>query len=152
SAPVFNKVFRVVHADVVAIDQPYVINRMGASQPEGMIFVLKEDLVRKTGSGRPTYDNFRLREGKRPRPLVLRMNVGDVLEIQFENWLQNVVDNMPGPTPTQQLAQLKPFQQRTRYAGIHVNGLELVPQPKDGKKDIVSDGSWVGKNGLDQNN
>src|SRR4051812_41167516 len=77
SAPVFNKVFRIVHADVVAIDQPYVINRMGASQPEGMIFVLKEDLVRKTGSGVAMHDNFKLREGKRPRPLVLRMNVGD---------------------------------------------------------------------------
>src|SRR5690242_9810100 len=36
STPVFSRVFRVVYADVVAIDQPYVINRMGASQPEGM--------------------------------------------------------------------------------------------------------------------
>ena len=179
------KVHRTIYADVLAIDQPYVINRLGASQPEGMIFVLKSDLVakhspvfdvelissvlnvndiRKEGkalvvvaavgkvlhfrvfdsNGKmvvdtdekklprfapqilqlrnqlqglwlsheltqnekalvtslvtsifavimpPTYDNFKLRPGKRPRPLVLRMNVGDVLEIHFENWLQSV--------------------------------------------------------------
>ena len=78
-----------VHADVVAIDQPYVINRMGASQPEGMIFVLKSDLVPKIGTGAPKFSNFKLRVGKRPRPLVLRMNVGDMLEIHFENWLQS---------------------------------------------------------------
>ena len=46
------KVYRTIHADVVAIDQPYVINRLGASQPEGMIFVLKNDLVAKTGNER----------------------------------------------------------------------------------------------------
>ena len=36
------------------------------------------------------YNNFKLRDGKRPRPLVLRMNVGDMLEIHFENWLQSL--------------------------------------------------------------
>ena len=51
--------------------------------------MLKNDLVAKTGNGPATYDNFKLRTGKRPRPLVLRMNVGDLLEIHFENWLQS---------------------------------------------------------------
>src|SRR6516165_2603464 len=41
------KVHRTVYADIVAIDQPFVINRLGASQPEGMIFVLRSDLVKK---------------------------------------------------------------------------------------------------------
>src|SRR6516165_7105804 len=50
------KVHRTVHADVVAIDQPFVINRLGASQPGGMIFVLKDDLVAKTGNGSATFD------------------------------------------------------------------------------------------------
>jgi hypothetical protein len=140
------KVHRTVYAEVVAIDQPFVINRMGASQPVGMIFVLKEDLVRKAGRGDATYDNFKLREGKRPRPLVLRMNVGDVLEIHFENWLQSVAVQGTPPTPTQQLATVKPFQQVTRYAGIHVNGLDLVPQKVGGPDGIKSDGSWVGTN------
>src|SRR4051812_30083895 len=58
------KVFRTIHADVVAIDQPYVINRLGASQPEGMIFVLKSDLVPKNKTQELCHDNFKLRDGK----------------------------------------------------------------------------------------
>src|SRR5262249_39320961 len=123
------KVHRTVHADVVAIDQPFVINRLGASQPEGMIFVLKNDLVAKVGNGPATHDNFKLRSGKRPRPLVLRMNVGDMLEIHFENWLQSIPNPLPqDASATQKLATFGPFQQTTRYAGIHVNGLDLVPE------------------------
>jgi hypothetical protein len=135
------KVYRTIHAAVVAIDQPYVINRLGASQPEGMIFVLKSDLVPKTGRGTATFNNFKLRDGKRPRPLVLRMNVGDLLEIHFENWLRSLV-----PNDSNDLAQKRPFRQLTRYAGIHVNGLEIVPQKVPGTEDIKSDGSWVGTN------
>jgi hypothetical protein len=143
------KVHRAIHANVVAIDQPYVINRLGASQPEGMIFVLKSDLVPKDKTKELSYDNFKLRDGKRPRPLVLRMNVGDLLEIHFENWLLSLDPQFP-PPPDQKvvadLAQKKPFQQWTRYTGIHVNGLELVPQTTGGPDDIKSDGSWVGAN------
>ena len=136
------KVFRTIHADVVAIDQPYVINRLGASQPEGMIFVLKSDLVAKDTSNdkKLDYDNFKLRDGKRPRPLVLRMNVGDLLEIHFENWLQSL------KAKPNDLALKRPFEQKTRYAGIHVNGLELVPEKVGDRGGIKSDGSWVGTN------
>ena len=141
------KVHRTIHADVIAIDQPYVINRMGASQPEGMIFVLNSDLVAKTGNEPATYKNFKLRNGKRPRPLVLRMNVGDLLEIHFENWLQSLTSPATNDREkTQALAKLSPFIQLTRYAGIHVNGLELVPQAVGGADGIKSDGSWVGSN------
>ncbi len=137
------KVYRTIHADVLAIDQPYVINRLGASQPAGMIFVLKSDLVPKKKDLPLRFDNFKLRDGKRPRPLVLRMNVGDLLEIHFENWLQSVKSDT---TPTQKLAPLAPFGQLTRYVGIHVNGLELVPETVGGKEGIKSDGSWAGTN------
>jgi hypothetical protein len=236
------KVRRTIHASVVAIDQPYVINRLGASQPAGMIFVLKSDLVAKkspvfdlqllpsvpdkggiTKAGKtlvvvaaigkvlhfrifdgdgntvkdtnetelpafaaqieklrnqlqglwppqvlkqqdkdlviaavksivsytppPKYDNFKLRDGKRPRPLVLRMNVGDLLEIHFENWLQSLTSPATNDgQKTKDLANNKPFIQKTRYAGIHVNGLELVPQKVGDKPGIKSDGSWVGEN------
>ncbi len=138
------KVYRTVHAHVVAIDQPYVINRLGASQPEGMIFVLKDDLVPKVEGKCLDYDNFKLRPGKRPRPLVLRMNVGDLLEIHFENWLQSI-QNLNPQQPTS-WAQLAPFNQNTRYAGIHVNGLDFVPKKVGGGEGILSDGSWVGRN------
>lgn len=145
---------RTIYADVVAIDQPFMVNRLGASQPGGMIFVLKDDLVAKQGTGVPTIDNFKLRVGKRPRPIVLRMNVGDVLQINFENWLQSLLqpDGTPfavgaGNTPTQKLAQLPFFVQKTRYTGIHVAGLSLVPEPNGAvETGINSDGSWVGKN------
>lgn len=136
SAPGEIEVTRTIYADVVAIDQPFMINRLGASQPAGMIFVLKEDLVGQDGNP-PTKDYFRLREGKRPRPIVLRMNVGDVLQINFSNWLKTL--NSQAPDLTQQLAPRPFFVQKTRYAGIHVNGLELVGS-------IQSDGTWVGKN------
>ena len=157
------KVNRTIHAHVVAIDQPYMINRLGASQPAGMIFVLRCDLkfidsqnpvpFVKRDPGKPLgpdnfKSNFKLRDGKRPRPIVLRMNVEDVLEIEFENWLQPL--SSMANTDTQRLAALSFFRQNTRYAGIHVSGLELVPAPmgnaaaKVGGDGIQSDGSWVG--------
>src|SRR5687767_620326 len=39
-----------VTADVVALDQPFFYNRLGANNPAGMIFALKRDVVnRDTG-------------------------------------------------------------------------------------------------------
>jgi uncharacterized protein YijF (DUF1287 family) len=66
----------------------------------------------------------RLRPDKRPRPIVLRADVGDVLEIQFTNLLDPRAINGSGVT---------------RFAGIHLSGMELVGS-------IASDASWVGKN------
>jgi hypothetical protein len=141
------KVYRTIRADVVAIDQPYVINRLGASQPGGMIFVLKSDLVPKVANQPVGFKNFKLRPSKRPRPIVLRMNVGDLLEIHFENWLQSLTSPAVNDgQKTQDLASKLPFKQLTRYAGIHVNGLDLVPQTLGGADGIKSDGSSVGTN------
>ena len=66
-----------------------------------------------------------LRADKRPRPLVLRMNVRDCLTISFQNLLNpaRVNDNQPV----------------TRNAGLHVTGLQLVTS-------IADDGSNVGAN------
>ena len=77
---------RVITADVVAIDQIYVYNRYGSYNPFGMMYALRRDVVALDG-GEPGPGNARLRDGKRPRPLVLRANEGDCLDIQFENWL-----------------------------------------------------------------
>jgi hypothetical protein len=65
-----------------------------------------------------------LRGAKRPRPIALRANVGDCLEIHFTNLLD--------PAPVHGSAA-------TRYAGVHASGLELVDR-------IDSNGSWVGAN------
>lgn len=135
---------RTVTANVVALDQPFMWNRLGAAQPNGMVFALERDVV----SIDTPVDEFgndvdpdryplqagqvRLRSGKRPRPIVLRMNVGDCLEINLKNLLNPTVPANVTFTGT-------PFQVTTRNAGVRVMGLELVGS-------IDSDGSWAGAN------
>ncbi|MDT7687788.1 MAG: manganese oxidase [Acidobacteriota bacterium] len=118
---------RVITADVVALDQPIVFNRLGAMNPGGMIFALRNDVrAIDTSSGTAlTAGNVRLKDYKRPRPLVLRMNVGDCLQILFQNLLAatRVEDDQPN----------------TRAASVHVSGLQLV-------NGISDDGSYVGQN------
>ncbi|HHH39252.1 MAG TPA: copper oxidase, partial [Sedimenticola sp.] len=82
---------RIVRAAVAALDQPLVYNRFGSVNPYGMIYALERDLV-EASSGLPVGastcpGDVRLRPTKRPRPLVLRVNEGDVLEIRFTNRL-----------------------------------------------------------------
>src|SRR5665213_4189460 len=76
---------RVIEADVVAIDQPIFLNRLGASMPGGMIYALRRDVV--VGPNGPTIaaGNARLSPDRRPRPLVLRVRVGDCLHVHFQN-------------------------------------------------------------------
>ncbi|WP_438010802.1 hypothetical protein WME89_20380 [Sorangium sp. So ce321] len=81
-----------VTANVVALDHPIMYSRMGASQPGGMIFALERD-VEERGK------NFILRPDKRPRPLVLRVNVGDCLKIHFTNRLSAQQPSWPLPPP-----------------------------------------------------
>ncbi|WP_437775029.1 copper oxidase [Sorangium sp. So ce1097] len=115
---------RTVYADVVALDQVYVYNRFGSFNPAGMIYALKQDVVpidphRRLGPG-----NARLRDGKRPRPLVLRVNAGDTLRIKFTNLLAPA-NERPDDSP------------RTRSASVHVTGLQI--------KDIDALGGRVGR-------
>jgi manganese oxidase len=115
---------RTITADVVALDQSIVLNRFGAIQPHSMMFALKRDVVSTDGSKKLSPGKVKLRDDKRPRPLVLRMNEGDCLTVNFTNLLaKSAQDDQPA----------------TRNAGIHVNGLQLVD-------DIGSDGSNVGNN------
>ena len=89
-----------------------------------MIYALRGDVVSCDPGGDLKPGRVMLRAGKRPRPLVLRANTGDALEIRFTNLL--------APTPSNGAAV-------TRYAGVHINGLDLI-------KDVGSDASWVGQN------
>ncbi len=115
-----------VTANVVALDQPFFWNRLGAYEPQGQIFALRRDVVSTlSGSIQLTPGNVALRSDKRARPLVLRVNVGECLSIRFENLLApNQVNNK---------------QPATRAASIHVTGMELV-------SNISDDGSNVGTN------
>src|ERR1051326_6965771 len=62
---------RTIKADVVALDQPWLWNRLGAAQPGGMIFALRRDVVSNDGSTNLTFGQVMLKGDKRPRPLVL---------------------------------------------------------------------------------
>jgi len=115
---------RQTTATVVALDQQYFLNRLGALEATGMMFALQRDVVPISGTTL-TAGNVQLRSDKRPRPLVLRMNVGDCLTITFTNLLS------PTRKDNDQVA--------TRNASIHVMGMQLVGS-------IASDGSFVGVN------
>ncbi|HXO39572.1 MAG TPA: multicopper oxidase domain-containing protein, partial [Candidatus Acidoferrum sp.] len=115
---------RQTTANVVALDQPFFLNRLGALEATGMMFALQRDVVPISGTTL-TAGNVQLRSDKRPRPLVLRMNMGDCLTINFTNLL----------APTRKDND----QVNTRNASIHVIGMQLV-------KSIADDGSFVGAN------
>jgi hypothetical protein len=113
---------RTFVANVVAIEQFIWYNRLGAHEPDQLMYVLRQDLVSSTG-GAPTSSNHQLRDGKRPRPLVLRVTAGSCLKINFTNWLSS---GTPGGLGTD-------------AASVHVTGMQLV-------NSIADDGSHVGQN------
>lgn len=112
-------------ANVVALDQVFFYNRLGALNPAGMIFALERDVVAIDSTQPMGPGNVQLRPDKRPRPLTLRVNAGQKLQIRFKNWLATTPkdDNQP----------------HTRTASVHVMGLALA-------NSISDDGSNVGRN------
>src|SRR5262245_22963307 len=165
---------RTIKADVVALDQAFYANRLGALQAGGMMFALRRDVVSIGGPGGAFAPGYvMLRPDKRPRPIVLRMNVGDCLQIQFQNLLGNFpsvfsVNAGPQQYPVKvggspytgnQNAKIKQSgqvffdaldsQPPTRLAGVHVMGLNLVSAeapPGTPAAPVGADGSWVGAN------
>lgn len=132
-----------VSADVVALDHVFYYNRLGAMNPSGMIYALKSDVVDLSSGPNPQPGNARLRDGKRPRPLTLRVNEGDCLQVHFTNWLSPTLNrSLLTPIPPNDPPNSTPVRNddgpATRTASFHVMGM----QPKD----IVSDGSHVGNN------
>jgi hypothetical protein len=125
---------RTIKADVLAMAQPIMLNRLGAAIPDGKIFVLRGD-TKQLANGQ-----FQLRPDKRARPLVLRANVGDCLAITLTNVIPAAKFNAP-----QTKAAGAPNFPYTLPAGstpevsLHVQGMEWVVGSQD-------DGSFVGKN------
>ena len=118
-----------VVARVVALDQPFFWNRLGAVQPQGMIYALERDVEPQSGYTSLQPGHVQLKRYKRPRPLILRVSVGSCLEIHFKNLLFPV-------KPTDIEHEEQPA---TRPASVHVVGMQLVGS-------IASDGSNVGQN------
>src|SRR5689334_6317746 len=128
--PVACTATNTVTANVASLDQPFMLNRLGAAMPQGMVFALTSDLLRSSDGQSCSKvacqkGQVRLRTDKRPRPIVLRVNQGQCLKINFTNWL---ADTPPSP--------LQPV---TRATSLHVSGMELV-------NSIADDASNVGKN------
>jgi hypothetical protein len=79
-------------ANVVALDQPLMFNRLGAQNVNGMMFALRRDVVDDRDislaqGGAAVPGKVSLRPDKRPRPLVLRVAAGDCLTINLQNLL-----------------------------------------------------------------
>ncbi|MDH3279918.1 MAG: hypothetical protein OEQ18_02170, partial [Gammaproteobacteria bacterium] len=150
-------------ADVVVLDTAMVFNRLGAQNPNWVMYALKRDVINidtnlplKAG-GAAVPGRVAMRPDKRPRPLVLRVPRCSKLTIDFTNLLANPAN------PVQNLGDLAerlegqgleavndegdgfPIvhivddQVKTRWAGVHVQGLELATS-------IADDSSYVGNN------
>jgi hypothetical protein len=146
------KAQRIITADVVALDQAFYNNRLGAFQAGGMIFALRRDVVNNVNPNDPNLvaGKVMLRPDKRPRPLVLRMNVGDCLQVNFQNLLAEIPSLSLPPslpfnptslktTPDLNSADSFTSQSASRLAGVHVMGMEP-------KETIGDDASWIGGN------
>jgi hypothetical protein len=138
---------RTIVAEVVALDQPFMVNRLGSSVPTGQIFALRTDVMPSDHDlgPLPSFDREQdlsryvgkvtLKQYKRPRPIVLRVNVGDILEIRFCNLLSGT----------------KPPNRNPEYAGFHIMGMNLLSGSGEGPgtsfpPPLSSDSSYVGRN------
>jgi hypothetical protein len=107
---------RIITADVVAIAQPYMLNRLGASMPNALIYALKDDVKGSTAT------DIQLQPWKRARPIVLRANEGDCLKITLTNLINPLTASSSTPP-----------------VSLHVQGMQLG-------NNIADDGSFVGAN------
>ncbi len=119
---------RTVTADVVAIDQPVVFNRLGAQNVNYMIYALRRDVVNTltnlplTNGGAAVPGQVALRADKRARPLTLRVAAGDCLQVNFQNLLTPVANPFNAAIPQLQLNN----QVADRHAGFQPLGLQLA--------------------------
>jgi len=123
AAPLHAQCTRTRVARVAALEQFVWYNRLGANQPDALMFALEQDVVNSTG-GAASAGNAQLRAGRRPRPLVLRVNAGECLQVNLRNLLSPRNATHPDTT---------------RAVSMHVNGMQLV-------RSIADDGSNVQKN------
>ena len=101
-----------------------------------MIYALERDVVPISPDKNISPGNVQLRPDKRPRPIVLRVNEGDCLQVTFKNMLtptQADVEhknftNQPDKQPVTEFpVRLRQNDTtRTRTASMHVNGLDYV--------------------------
>ncbi|MBI5342004.1 MAG: hypothetical protein HZB63_01525 [Deltaproteobacteria bacterium] len=133
-----------ITADVVVFDTPVMFNRLGAQNPNWITYALERDVVALTPGTAPGPGNAQLRKDKRLRPMVLRVNEGDCLQVNFKNWLAPAASPFPLADREPAMDGGSPFlliddQVAGRNAGFHAKGLQLA----DG---ISDDASNTGNN------
>ncbi|MBS0168765.1 MAG: hypothetical protein JSR62_00305 [Nitrospira sp.] len=145
-----------VKAEVVALEQAYTYNRFGAFNPAGLVYALRRDVIDEDTKQplRPPdryrdkllAGNVQLRPDKRPRPLVLRVNEGDCLQVTFTNLLSRAPnDQEVTPEPATGIPVVMDSEEPvSRHTSMHVNGLDYVPTASSAG--IDSDGANVGLN------
>lgn len=94
--------------DIEAISLPIVYNKYGDYDPNGLMYVLKKDSQRIQEKARKLFELPVPRPCDEVQPLVIRANVGDRVQINFENKL-------------------------SRRASIHVQGLSYEVKGSDGQ-------------------
>ncbi|WP_286164333.1 hypothetical protein [Azoarcus sp. DN11] len=131
---------RTLVADVVALDQPLMFNRLGAQNINGMMFALEEDVVDAAGrtlaaGGAKSPGNVRLRDDKRPRPLVLRIAAGECLTVRLTNLLAPTANARTASPPEMHIDE----QVADRHVGFFAQGMQAV-------NSIADLGDNVGRN------
>ncbi len=135
---------RIINISLLVIDQSILVNRLGATIPDGKMYVLRQDVVPldhpydKYGNDantpidktKLTPGNVRLRSYKRPRPVTLRANVGDTLEIHLTNLMST------GSAKPIDCSDETSTEAANSCATIQVMGLDWLDNPdKKDKKD-----------------
>ncbi|UVJ46334.1 hypothetical protein NVV94_12840 [Pseudomonas sp. LS1212] len=130
---------RTLVANVVAMDQPLMFNRLGAHNPNGMMFALRGDVVDTNGvlitqGGSATPGQVTLRPDKRPRPLVLRVAAGDCLTVNLQNLLAFQANPNGQGNDHENAANGElhvDAQVADRHVGFQVNGLQAFGSIND---------------------
>lgn len=107
--PCIEGVTPVREFDIVAIQMPLCYNKQGWHDPQGRLYVLKED-KEDVLAGR-----------KEPEPLVIRANAGECVRVRFTNELPEVL----GGNAFQLLT-------RTYEAATHIHFVKFDPLASDG--------------------
>ena len=135
-------------ANVVALDQPLMFNRLGAQNANGMIFALRRDVVDQNNvslaqGGVAIPGKVSLRPDKRPRPMVLRVAAGDCLTINLQNLLayqanpnkHGVEEEGEEEGEVEGAQEAEGFvtddQVNTRHVGLQINGMQPVSTIED---------------------
>lgn len=75
--------------DIEAISLPIVYNKFGDHDPNGLMYVLKQDSQRVQQKARELFALPTPQPYEEVQPLVIRANVGDTVQINFENKLNH---------------------------------------------------------------